>query len=736
MHSPLHARGGDTRAGAYALFTATTIIALQVAGKATRDALFLSNFDVTTLPRIVILAAVLSIVAVLLFSRALGRHGPLVVMPKAFAFSATLFVGEWVLYNFSAPLASLLLYLHMAIFGGLLISGFWSVVNERFDPHSAKQTIARVAAAATLGGVLGGVVAERVSSLVDLQAMLLVLSALHGACVAGIRGIGSLRPPAEAPEPATMRTGMQVLFANRYLSRMAWLVILVAVTAGFLDYALKSTAAEQLAGGEALVAFFASFYAGIGVLTFVIQTLFGAPILRRFGLIGTAAVLPGIIILGGAAAILVPRLLTVALARGGETVIFNSFFRAGFELLYTPVAASSKRLTKTIIDVASNRAGDMLGGGLLLALVTAAPHAPVGWFIGVAITAAALQLLLLMELRRGYVGQLAQSLHDGSLSLEIDETIDATTRRVLAETSPASDRDELLARIARRARRRPGAETAAAQDAYSGSEPTHVQVIADLTSGRAERVQRALNSAHITTDMAPYLLDLLEITEFAEDARIELRWMVPWIIGQLTDALLDPDTPLVIRQRLPSIMEIYHNPRSLRGLVEGLSDPEFTVRYSCARALARMRGRDREFNVPAARVMSMVRNEVDVDDEAWSAPERLAAIELGPDTGLEAITQRGADYSLGHVFVLLGLVLDPKATRLAMYALQSRDKLMRGTALEYLENVLPPDVCVLLWRRIGVRRSAAARSTRTPREIVADLRNLVRQIRPDVDDSN
>ena len=67
----------------------------------------------------------------------------------------------------------------MAIFGAVLISGFWSVVNERFDPHTAKQTIARVAAAATLGGVLGGLAAGKIAEFAEVRGMLLVLAALH-----------------------------------------------------------------------------------------------------------------------------------------------------------------------------------------------------------------------------------------------------------------------------------------------------------------------------------------------------------------------------------------------------------------------------------------------------------------------------------------------------------------------------------------------------------------------------
>ena len=51
------------------------------------------------------------------------------------------------------------------------VSAFWSLLNERFDPHSAKALMARVAAAAAFGGLAGGVGAERVAALMSQGAL-------------------------------------------------------------------------------------------------------------------------------------------------------------------------------------------------------------------------------------------------------------------------------------------------------------------------------------------------------------------------------------------------------------------------------------------------------------------------------------------------------------------------------------------------------------------------------------
>ena len=74
---------------------ATVIITFQLAGKATRDALFLSTFGVAALPPMVIAAAVLSMVLTIALARVMGRTGPGRLVPRLFVLSAVLLLAEW-----------------------------------------------------------------------------------------------------------------------------------------------------------------------------------------------------------------------------------------------------------------------------------------------------------------------------------------------------------------------------------------------------------------------------------------------------------------------------------------------------------------------------------------------------------------------------------------------------------------------------------------------------------------
>src|SRR5215510_12892414 len=91
-----------------AVLSAGAMIAFQTGGKAARDAIFLSNFPVTSLPAVLIGAAVISIVSVLAASRLMSMRGPGQVIPYAFSLSALLLVAEWFMASITPKAAAIL----------------------------------------------------------------------------------------------------------------------------------------------------------------------------------------------------------------------------------------------------------------------------------------------------------------------------------------------------------------------------------------------------------------------------------------------------------------------------------------------------------------------------------------------------------------------------------------------------------------------------------------------------
>jgi hypothetical protein len=86
----------------------------------------------------------------------------------------------------------------------------------------------------------------------------------------------------------------------------------------------------------------------------------------------------------------------------------------------------------------------------------------------------------------------------------------------------------------------------------------------------------------------------------------------------------------------------------------------------------------------------------------WEAQRLLEEPDGTEDPWLSVAVQRRGAHSLRHVFRLLGLVLDdPKTLEITYRAVHSPELHFRAVGLEYLENVLPPDVKDALWPLIG-----------------------------------
>jgi hypothetical protein len=148
----------------------------------------------------------------------------------AFVANAVLLLLDWLLVQAAPRTVAVLVYLQVAGLGPLLGSGFWLIATERFDPHTAKRRFGQIAGAGTLGGLLGGLVAERVGAVFGVAATLPLLAMVSLFCAWVIRRLAvshgrqvSARAedvPADlAPEGP--RSGLRVLRDTPYLQNLA-----------------------------------------------------------------------------------------------------------------------------------------------------------------------------------------------------------------------------------------------------------------------------------------------------------------------------------------------------------------------------------------------------------------------------------------------------------------------------------------------------------------------------------
>ncbi|MGW8179757.1 MAG: Npt1/Npt2 family nucleotide transporter, partial [bacterium] len=635
---------------------------------------------------------------------------------------------EWLLVVRIPKLGAIAIYCHIAAFGSILISGFWSMVNERFDPRSARRLIGKIGTGGTVGGVVGGLLAARASDTIEVQTLILLLALLHALCALLLFWLGSgdqvpaQRAPSKSDE-TPYRSGVRILSEQPYLRSLATLILLGTISAALIDYVFKARASDYMTRADSFLHFFAYYYTAVGIVSVVLQTGLSRLSLRKLGLAKTVGMLPAVVVLGSFGAVLVPQLVAAALARGAEAVIRNSLFRSAYEVLYTPVPTEEKRATKSIIDVGFERMGDILGGGITrLVLIVGAPLA-LSLMLFLALILASIGIYIARRLHQGYVAALERSLKQKAVELDIDEIEDKTTRQTVILTMAQTDLVPIKSAL-------PKSSGGANLEKVPTNQAVRVQTLdpllrslADLRSGDPSKVRSVLRQdGHVDPALVPSMIQLLAWDEVAREALMALRLTASTSTGQLIDALLNRRQEFAIRRRIPMVLSAEASQRSADGLLLGMEDRRFEVRVRCGRALARIHAQNSDIYLDPERVFDAAAREVAVDKGVWESYRLLDQFEEKEEGSFveDKFVKERANRSLEHVFTILSLALAKEPLRIAYRGLHTNDKILRGTALEYLEIVLPETVRKNLWPFLEDERSKEPIS-KSRDEILAEL---------------
>jgi hypothetical protein len=590
----------------------------------------------------------------------------------------------------------------------LLISGFFSIINERYDPYRAKKELSRMAIFTALGGLLGAGAASVIAKTFNIGSVIAMLAILH--VLAGLAlfqvtagHIGS--KGRSSPHKGLLAT----IKKNSLIQNMALLMLTLSAAIVLLDYLFKATLQITLSKAD-LVTFFAYFYIAIDVSTLVLHTVIGSRALRWFGLGGTIIVLPLSIFLGGLVTFAVRSLMSVTLLRGAASLLTNTFFGPGFELLFTPIPPADKRAGKILIDVGAYRSGSMLGSLLIMGLLLI--PGPTNSYILVTVLAlAGAMVLLVYLLNRGYISQLADNLRDGTLKTEQIEIRDSTTERMVALTRKNREQHKLPQQNALHqtegvwsvmqtaAEAEPETFPEAVPD--DGGEDSEMDFIRDLRSGDQNRVRRVLVSKTVTPTLLPHIIPLLRNRELVKDALNAVRPLASKTAGQLADVLVNRHQHPLIRRRIPLLLAHADSQLAVQGLTLGLEDRELDVRFRCAAALARVKSNHAHLAIDAEAIWQTVYREI-----AYFS-----------NNGFN--TTQGVE-PLRYLFTLFGILFGPAVMDVCYESLKTDDPAARGTALEYLENQLPQNVRTPLWPLIASGYTET-RSDRSLQEITHDL---------------
>jgi hypothetical protein len=216
------------------------------------------------------------------------------------------------------------------------------------------------------------------------------------------------------------------------------------------------------------------------------------------------------------------------------------------------------------------------------------------------------------------------------------------------------------------------------------------------------------------------VIRLLARDDLRDETVRALRKVAAIAVGQFTDVLLNPDEDFAIRRRMPRVLASYPSDRTLDALLRGLGDARFEVRFHCGRALSNICTLDETLRPEPGRVFEAALAEIRMAERLSEPPRMLDSYEESTDVTTEALWG-STDIRLEHVFRLLSLSLPREPLHVAFQALHTENTYLRGTALEYLDSVLPPGVREHIWKFL---EGPAVRSA-SPKPADVVLRNLM-----------
>jgi AAA family ATP:ADP antiporter len=358
------------------------------------ESLFLWHYGPSRLPMVWVAVAVVAVVVVAAYSRAVVRWSLGTVMVGAIVVSAATFTLLLLLVQRGIRPATFWLYVWKDVHVVVLIEALWSFAHLVFATKTARWAYGVFCAAGSLGGMAGnltiGALAERwgTATAVWLLLPLFALDALLVVALARSAGSPARADATTRDRPAPpRRSNLALLRESRYLGWLLVLIAVVQVVITLIDFSYNSTIEAAYPHVDERTAVIGRIYAGIDALSLLFQLASGV-VLRFVGVRATLLAIPALVGMALATFVAAPRTGLIVATKMASKVFDYSLFRAAKEMLYLPLDYDEKTRGKAIIDVLGYRVAKG-GASLLLMLLVGASVAAdtvtlvliVAWFV-------------------------------------------------------------------------------------------------------------------------------------------------------------------------------------------------------------------------------------------------------------------------------------------------------------------------------------------------------------------
>ena len=338
---------------------------------------FISGLGADNLPWVQLGAGILIGFIMQGYSRAIG------LVPRRWAIPVTqvacigLLIALWIPLSARQEWASVAFYVLGLILGILMISQFWTLANDVYDPRQAKRVFGFIGGGASLGGATGAAVTSLFVTQVGTANMVLISAIVMLLCV-GLVVVIVRREQSAGSSGATVEEegvsggeAIRMLRDSKHLQIIAIVIGCAAMGAAIIEQQLNMAAEANLGPGQtdSITAFLAQVTVYLSLIGFAIQVGLTSRIHRLLGLGFALMILP--VSLGATAVVMLfnGALWAPALARILDTSLRYTVDKTSREVLFLPLPADIKYRAKPFVDVTMDRFAKAMGALLILVLI-------------------------------------------------------------------------------------------------------------------------------------------------------------------------------------------------------------------------------------------------------------------------------------------------------------------------------------------------------------------------------
>jgi AAA family ATP:ADP antiporter len=318
-------------------------------------------------------------------------------------------------------------FLWIGVFNLMIVAQFWSFANDLYSRQEGERLFPIVGFGASLGAVLGAMIAGQLIRPLGVYQLLLVGAALLAAQLQVTNYVDrhtsghedAQKPPSRKTEavetPVTHTNAFALVFRTPYLLLIAFMLLLNSTVDATGEYILGSivtdVAQARVAAGssgglgvEAVIgAFYSRYFALINITSLLLQLFVVSRIVKYLGVSTAVTILPALSLVAYNVLAFVPGILAVLSAKVAEKGTDYSLSNTVRNMLFLPCTREEKYSAKQAIDSFFFRMGDVVSAAMVFIGTHAGLTATGFAKLNVVLAAAFLGLAVLVG--RAYAGR-------------------------------------------------------------------------------------------------------------------------------------------------------------------------------------------------------------------------------------------------------------------------------------------------------------------------------------------